>query len=144
MERAQAFEDLLVLLVVVALGARFINGGDNVVWPATAIFTRSRSFWPIMATILMVTAVVAAVVAVVPVVGVIVAAASWAMSARILVETHFSFFGVGVLVSCLYQFVDGCGPLAVQLATKLLMSEPFGEGSYGLDIGDVGDRVSCL
>ena len=30
-EGAWAFKDLLVLLVVVALGARFINGGDNVV-----------------------------------------------------------------------------------------------------------------
>ena len=30
-EGAQAFEDLLVLLIIVALGARFINGGDNVV-----------------------------------------------------------------------------------------------------------------
>ena len=32
-ERAQAFEDLLVLLIIVALGARFINGGDtNQIW----------------------------------------------------------------------------------------------------------------
>ena len=31
MERARAVEDLLVLLVVVALGARFINNGDDVV-----------------------------------------------------------------------------------------------------------------
>ena len=30
-ERAQAIEDLLVLLIIVALGARFINGSDNVV-----------------------------------------------------------------------------------------------------------------
>ena len=30
-EGAWAFEDLLVLLVVVALGARFINSGDDVV-----------------------------------------------------------------------------------------------------------------
>ena len=30
-ERAQAFEDLLVLLIIVALGVRFIKDGDNVV-----------------------------------------------------------------------------------------------------------------
>ena len=30
-ERAQAVEDLLVLLIIVALGARFIDGGDAVV-----------------------------------------------------------------------------------------------------------------
>ena len=38
-ERAQAIEDLLVLLVVVALGARFINGGDDVVWSVATILT---------------------------------------------------------------------------------------------------------
>ena len=30
-ERAWAFEDLLILLIVVAFGARFINGGDDMV-----------------------------------------------------------------------------------------------------------------
>ena len=30
-EGARAFKDLLVLLVVVALGARFVNGSDDVV-----------------------------------------------------------------------------------------------------------------
>ena len=56
----------------------------------------------------------------------------------------FSFFGIDVSICYLYQLTDGGGPLAVQLAVKLLMSEPFGEGSDGLDIGHVGDGVSCL
>ena len=43
-ERAQAIEDLLVLLIVVALGARFINNGGDVVWPAVVILTRLGSF----------------------------------------------------------------------------------------------------
>ena len=43
-ERAQAVEDLLVLLIVVVLGVRFINGGDDVVWPAAVILTRLGSF----------------------------------------------------------------------------------------------------
>ena len=43
-ERAWAFENLLVLLVVVALGARFINDGVDVVWPVAAILTRHGSF----------------------------------------------------------------------------------------------------
>ena len=43
-ERARAFEDLLVLLIIVALGARFINGGDDVVWSVVAIWTRLGSF----------------------------------------------------------------------------------------------------
>ena len=80
-ERAQAIKDLLVLLIVVVLGARLVNGGDDVVWSAAAILTRLGSFWPIMAVVPMMTAVVA----VVPVIGTVVATASWAMSARILV-----------------------------------------------------------
>ena len=30
-EGARAFEDLLILLIIVALGVRFVNGGDDVV-----------------------------------------------------------------------------------------------------------------
>jgi len=43
-EGAWVIEDLLVLLVVVALGARFVNGGDDVVWSAAAILTRFGPF----------------------------------------------------------------------------------------------------
>ena len=43
-ERARALEDLLVLLIVVTLGTRFINGSDDVVWSAAAILTRFGSF----------------------------------------------------------------------------------------------------
>ena len=43
-ERARVIEDLLVLSIIVALGARFINGGDDVVWPVAAILTRHGSF----------------------------------------------------------------------------------------------------
>ena len=60
MERARVVEDLLVLFVVVALGARFIDGSDDVVWPATVILTSLGSFWPITAAVTMVTAVVIA------------------------------------------------------------------------------------
>ena len=42
-EGAQAFKDFLVLLIIVSFGARFINGGDDVVCLATAILT---SFGP--------------------------------------------------------------------------------------------------
>ena len=56
----------------------------------------------------------------------------------------FDIFGIGVSVRCLYHLIDGGGPLAVQLVAKLLVSKPFGEGSDGLGIDHVGDRVSCL
>jgi len=45
----------------------------------------------------MVTTVVIATVAMASIVGSLVAATSWAMSARVLVEAYFGFFGVGVL-----------------------------------------------
>ena len=54
------------------------------------------------------------------------------------------FFDIGISVCCLYQFVDGCGPFAVQLSMELLVLEPFGESGDGLSIGDVRNGVSCL
>ena len=83
-ERARAVEDLLVLLIVVALGSWFSS--DDVVWLAAAILTRLGTFLPIIATIQMVTVVIVATVVVAPVVGAIIAAASWVMSACILVK----------------------------------------------------------
>ena len=38
-ERARTLKDLLVLLIIVVLGTRFINGGDNVVLLAAVILT---------------------------------------------------------------------------------------------------------
>ena len=52
-ERARGVEDLLVLLIIVVLGARFIDGSDDVVWPTAAILARLRSFRSIMATVTM-------------------------------------------------------------------------------------------
>ena len=75
-EGARAFEDFLVLLVVVTFSARFINGGDDVVWSAAAILTSFRPFRPIAATVLMAVVVVVAAVTVASIVGTLVAAAS--------------------------------------------------------------------
>ena len=80
-ERARAFKNLLELLIIFALGARFVNSGDDVVWSAAAILTRFGSFELITATVPMVFAVIVAAVTVVLVVGSLIAAASWAMSA---------------------------------------------------------------
>ena len=75
-EGTQAFKDLLVLLIVVALGARFINGGDDVVWSLAAILTSFGPFRPITVTVLMVAAVVVAVVTMASFVRALVTAAS--------------------------------------------------------------------
>ena len=108
-ERAQAIEDLLVLLVIVALGARFIDSGDDMVWLAAVILTRLGSFWPITATVPMVTAVVIVAVAVALVIGSLIAAASRAMSAHVLVQAYFSFFGISVLVGGRNHLANPCG-----------------------------------
>ena len=104
-EWARAFEDFLVLLIIVTFGARFINGGDDVVWSAAAILTSFGPFRPIAATVLMVAAVVVAAVTMASFVGAIVAKASWVVSARILIEANFGLFSVGILI-------DGCDHLA--------------------------------
>ena len=83
-EGARAFEDFLVLLIVVALGTRFINGGDDVVWPSVAFFTRLGSFWPITATVLTMATVVVAMVTMASVIGALVTVASWVVSFRSL------------------------------------------------------------
>ena len=56
----------------------------------------------------------------------------------------FSFFIIDVSVCCLYQFTDGCGPLAVHLATELLVPKPLGESGDGLSASDVENGISCL
>ena len=71
-EGARAVEDLLVLLVVVTLGTRLIDGSNKVVWPAAAILTRLGSFWPITAVVPVETSFIIAVVVVASVVRVVI------------------------------------------------------------------------
>jgi len=94
----RAFEDFLVLLIIVMFGMRFVNGGDDVVWSATAILTSSRPFRPITATVMVVAMVIIAAVTVALFIEVLVAAASWAMGARILIEVNFDVFSIGILI----------------------------------------------
>ena len=107
-KRARAIEDLLVLFVVVALGARLTDGGDDVVWPSAAILARPGSFRSITAAVTMVTAVIKAAVVVASVVGVVVVAARWVRGAHILVEAHLGFLGIGVLVGDHDQLANPC------------------------------------
>ena len=43
-EGARALEYLLVLLIILVLGSRFFDSGDDVVWSATTILTGFGSF----------------------------------------------------------------------------------------------------
>ena len=85
------------------------------------ILARPGSFCSITAAITIVTAVVETTVVVASVVGAVVIAARWAMSARIFIEAHLGFLGVGVLVGSSDHLTNACGRLAVEHGAKLVM-----------------------
>ena len=106
--------------------------------------TRLGSFWPITAVVLMVTTVIVAAVVVASVIGAVVIAACWAMSARILVEAHLSFLGVGVLVGGCAHLANPCWWLAIELGAELAVMESSDEGGDDLGFRDVRNRVPHL
>ena len=139
-EGAWAIEDLLVLLIIVALDARFVNSDDNVVWSTAAILTRFGPFWPITTTIPMVTAAVAMAL----VVGSVVAAASWAMSARIHVEVYFGLFSVDILIGGHNHLANPCWRLAIELRAEVVVMESSDEGGDDLSFHDVRNIIPHL
>ena len=136
-ERAWDIEDLFVLLIIVALGTRFINHGDDVVCPVAAILTRLRSFWPITAAVTMVNVVIIAEVVVASIIGVVVVVACWAMRTHILVEAHLGFLGVGGHD----HLANSCGRLAVELGAKLAVMESSDDGGDDLRFRNVRNRI---
>jgi len=92
----------------------------------------------IMVAVVIVTATVIIVVA--PHIAAVIVTALVASGAG----SPFNFFSIGIFIYRLYQFTDGCGPLAVQLATELLVPKPLGESGDGLGVSDVGNGISCL
>ena len=92
----------------------------------------------------MVTAVVIAAIIVASIVEAVIIAACSAMSARILVEAHLSFLGVGVLVGDHDHLTNPYGRLAVELGTKLAMMESLDEGSDNFSFRDIGNRIPHL
>ena len=71
----------------------------------------------------MVITVVVAAVTVASLIGALVAASSWAMSARVLIEAYFSFFDVGVLVGGRNHLANPHGRLAVELEAEVTVME---------------------
>ena len=143
-ERARAIEDLLVLLVVVVRGARFIDGGNDVVWPAATILAKLGSFWLITTAVTMVTAVVVAAVVVASVIGAVVMVACWVMSARILIEVHLGLLSIGILVGSCDHLAYPSERLVVELGVKLAVMESSDEGGDDLSFRDVGNRIPHL
>ena len=114
-KRAWAVEDLLVLFVVVTLGVRLTNGGDDVFWPVTAILARPVSSCSITAAIAMIAAIVGTTVIMMSVIEAIIVSVRWSLSACILVEAHLGFLCISVLVGGSYHFTDTGWLLTVNL-----------------------------
>ena len=140
-EGAQAFEDFLVLLIVVTFGARFVNGGNDVVWSATTILTSFGPIRPITATIMMVVMVVVAMVTVASFVGALVAAASWAVNAHILVEVNFGLFSIGILIGGRDHLANPLWRLTIEFGAEVTMMESSNEGGDNFCFRDVGNRI---
>ena len=66
------------------------------------------------------------------------------MGARILVEAHLGFLGIGVPVGSSDHLANACGWLAVELGAKLAMVESSDEGGDDLSFHDVGNRIPHL
>ena len=109
-----------------------------------AILTRFGPFWPITATVPMVTMIVVAAVTVASVVGSIVAMASWAMSPRILVKAYFSLFSVGVLIGGCNHLANTLRRLASELGAEVTVMESSNEGGDDLYFCDVRNRIPHL
>ena len=99
MDRAWAIQQLIEVSVVGALGTG-IDGIDRVIRPTTGALSASRAIRAVITTVIITTLVVSRA------------------------GSPFGFFSIGVSICSLYQFADGYGPLAVQLATELLVPEP--------------------
>ena len=140
-ERARAVEDLPVLLIIVALGARFVDGSDDVVWPAVAILARLGPFLPILTAIIRITTVVETAVAVASVGGAVVILACWSLDARILIEAHLGLLGIGVLVGGCDHLADAGRWLSIELRTEFEVMKSSDEGGDDFGFRDVGNRI---
>ena len=89
----------------------------------------------------MITAVIVAALIVASVVWPIIVAASWAMSARILVEAHLGFLDVSILVGGRDHLANPCRRLAVELGAKVGVMESSDKGGDDLSFHDVRNRV---
>ena len=66
------------------------------------------------------------------------------MSARILIEAHLGFLGVGVLIGHSDHLADAGGCFAIEFGAKLAMVESSDKGGDDFSFRDVGNRVPHL
>ena len=92
----------------------------------------------------MVTTVVVVAVAVASVVGSLIAAVSWALSARILVEAYFGLFDVGILIGGHNHLANPFWWLVIELGAEVMVMESSDEGGDDLSFHDVRNRIPHL
>ena len=92
----------------------------------------------------MVATVVVAAVTMASFIGALIAAASWAVIARILVEANFNFFIIGVLIGSHDHLANRLWWLAIEFGAKVVVMESSDEGGDDLSFCDVRNRVPHL
>ena len=92
----------------------------------------------------MVAAVIVAAVTVASFVRVIVATASWAVSARILIEANFSLFSVGVLIGGRDHLVNPLWRLIFEFGAEVTVMESSNKGGDDFCFCDIGNRIHHL
>ena len=92
----------------------------------------------------MVPMVVVAAVTVASFVKAIIAAVSWVMSARILVEENFSLFSVSVLIGGRDHLANPLWRLTIEFGTEVTVMESSNKGGDDFYFRDVGNRIPHL
>ena len=109
-----------------------------------AILTSFRPFWSTMATVLMVAVAVVVAVTVASFVRALVAVASWAVSACILVEANVGLLSVGVLIGGRDHFANPRWWLTIEFGAEVRVLESSDEGGDDFYFHDVGNRICHL
>jgi len=92
----------------------------------------------------MVPMVVVAAVTVASFVGALVAAASWAVSACILIEANFGVFSVGVLIDGHDHLAQPLWRLMIEFGAEVMVMESSDEGGDDFYFCDVGNGIPHL
>ena len=66
------------------------------------------------------------------------------MCARILVETYFGLFGVGVLIDGCYHLADPLRRLVIELGAEVTVMESSDDGGDDLSFHDIRNRIPHL
>ena len=93
---------------------------------------------------MMVGAVIIAAVTVASFVGALISAASWAVSACILVEANFGLFSVGILIGGRDHLANPLWRLMIEFGVEIVVMKSSKEGGDNFYFHDVGNRIPHL